>query len=177
MNHRPFEDWLLENQPLTPEQNQELKNHLKTCSTCLALTEVDLMLKTSRLVAPRAGFTERFQLKLAAEEQLARKRQFWGLGILGLIAILAMSFLIVQLFSVWLRSPAEIFVTWVTWWVTLVSSIRTFGTIGLVFVKIASGIIPLPLWLGMAGGSFLLVLVWVTSLWKLSYSTNARRLV
>jgi hypothetical protein len=176
MNHRPFEDWLLENQPLTPEQNQELKNHLKTCTTCLALTEVDLMLKTSRLVAPRAGFTERFQLKLVTEKQLARKRQFWGLGILGLIAILAMGFLVVQLFSIWLSSPAEIFVTWVTWWVTLVSSIRTYGTIGLVFVKIAAGMIPLPLWLGMAGGSFLLVLVWVTSLWKLSYSTNARRL-
>jgi len=177
MNHRPFEDWLLENQPLTPEQNQELKKHLKTCTTCMALTEVDLMLKSSRMVAPRAGFAERFQLQLAVEKQLIRKRQLWGLGVLGLIAIITMGFLAVQLFSVWLSSPAEILVTWVTWWVTLVTSIRTFGTIGLVFFKVATGIIPLPLWLGMAGGSFLLVLVWVTSLWKLSYSTNVRRLV
>lgn len=177
MNHRPFEDWLLESQALTPEQNQKLKTHLKTCNSCMALTEVDLLLKSSRMVGPRAGFTERFQLRMAAEKQLLRKRQLWGLGVLGLIAILSVGFLAVQLFSVWLSSPAELFVTWVTWWITLVSSIRTFGTVGLVLIRIAVGIIPLPLWLGMAGGSFLLVLVWVSSLWKLSYSTNVRRLV
>ncbi len=177
MNHRPFEDWLLENQPITPEQNQELKAHLKTCTSCRALTEVDLFLRSSRVVAPRAGFTERFQLQMAAEKQLLRKRQLWGLGLLGLITFLSVGFLAVQLVSFWLSSPAELFVTWVTWWVTLVSSIRTFGTVGLVLLRIAGGIIPLPLWLGMAGGSFVLVLVWVSSLWKLSYSTSVRRLV
>jgi hypothetical protein len=176
MNHRPFEDWLLENQPLTPEQKQELKTHLKTCTTCSALTEVDLALKSSRLVAPTASFTDRFQLRLAAERKLRHNRQLWGLVLLGLIAILSMGVLIFQIITVWLSSPAQVFVTWVTWWVTLLSSIRTYGSIGLVLLKVAAGIIPLPLWLGIAGGSFLLVLAWVTSLWKLSYSSNARRL-
>lgn len=177
MNHRPFEDWLLENQSLTPEQNQELKKHLKTCTSCLALTEVDQMLKSSRMVTPRTGFTDRFQAKLATEKKLQRKRQLWGLVVLGFLTMVSMGLLAFQLFSVWLSSPAELFVAWVTWWVTLVSSIRTFGTIGLVFIKVVAGIVPLPLWLGIAGGSFLLVLVWVTSLWKLSYSTKVRRLV
>jgi hypothetical protein len=176
MNHRPFEDWLLENQPLTPEQNQELKTHLKTCTSCKALTEVDLYMRSSRMASPRAGFTERFQVQLASEKLLLRQRQFWGFGILGLIALLSIGILAFQLFTVLLSSPAELFVTWVTWWVTLVSSIRTYGSVGLVLIKVAAGIIPLPLWLGMAGGSFLLVLVWVTSLWKLSYSPYARRL-
>lgn len=176
MNHRPFEDWLLENQPLTPEQNQDLKTHLKTCSSCKALTDVDLYLRSSRMVPPQAGFTERFQIRMAAEKKLLRRRQFWGFGILGLIALLSIGFLAFQLFANWLSSPAELFVTWVTWWVTLVSSIRTYGSVGLVLLKIAFGIIPLPLWLGMAGGSFLLVMIWATSLWKLSYSTYARRL-
>ncbi len=177
MNHRPFEDWLLENQPLTPEQNQELKAHLKTCTSCMALTEVDLFLRSSHTVTPRAGFTERFQLQMSVEKQLLRKRQLWGIGLLGLISVFSVGYLGIQLVSFWLSSPAEIFVTWVTWWVTLVTSIRTFGTVGLVLLRIAAGIIPLPLWLGMAGGSFLLVLVWIASLWKLSYSTSIRRLV
>ncbi|HCC78682.1 MAG: hypothetical protein A2X25_10215 [Chloroflexi bacterium GWB2_49_20] len=177
MNHRPFEDWLLENQPLTPEQNRELNAHLKTCTTCTALTEVDLSLKSTWLVAPKAGFTERFQLQMVAERKLIRKRQLWGLGLLALIAFISVGFLIFQLFTVWLSSPAQLFVTWVTWWVTLVSSIRTYGSIGLALLEIAAGIIPLPLWLGLAAGSFLLVLGWVASLWKLSYSTQARRLV
>ncbi len=34
MNHRPFEDWLLDDQPLTPEQKRDLQSHLRTC-TCM----------------------------------------------------------------------------------------------------------------------------------------------
>ena len=176
MNHRPFEDWLLENQSLTPDQNQDLNNHLKICTSCKALTEVDLMLKAPQMAGPQAGFTDRFQFKLAAEKHLLRKRQRWGLGILGLISFITLGFVVVQLLSIWQNYPAEILVRWVTWWITLFSSFKTFGTIGLVFLKVASDFIPLPMWLGIIGGSFLLVLIWVTSLWKLSYSTNARRM-
>ena len=179
MNHRPFEDWLLENQPLTPEQKLELKAHLKTCTSCSALTEMDLALKSPRLVIPTAGFTDRFQLRLAAERKLKHTRQLLGLGLLGLLALLAILTLGVfffQLLNVWQISPVQIFVTWINWWISMVSSVRTYGSIGLVFLKTAVGIIPLPLWLGIAGGSFVLILVWIASLWKLSYSTNARRL-
>jgi hypothetical protein len=176
MNHRPFEDWLLENQPLTPEQKLELKAHLKTCTSCSSLTEIDLALKSRRMVSPTVGFTDRFQLRLAAERKLKHTRQLWGLGILGLLAILAVGVFFFQVFSVWQISPVQIFVTWINWWISMVSSVRTYGSIGLVFLKTAAGIIPLPLWLGITGGSFLLILVWIASLWKLSYSTNARRL-
>jgi hypothetical protein len=176
MNHRPFEDWLLENEPLTPEQKQELKTHLKTCTTCIALTEVDLALKSPRMVTPAAGFTDRFQARLAAEHKLRHKRQLWGLGLLGVLVLLALGITIFQLFSVILSSPAQIFFTWISWWISLVTSVRTYASIGLVLIKTIAGIIPLPLWLGMAGASFLLILVWVASLWKLSYSSHARRL-
>ncbi len=30
MNHRPFEDWLLNNQPLTPTEKRDLDSHLRT---------------------------------------------------------------------------------------------------------------------------------------------------
>ncbi len=31
MNHRPFEDWLLAEEPLTTDQKADLQEHLNTC--------------------------------------------------------------------------------------------------------------------------------------------------
>lgn len=176
MNHRPFEDWLLENQPLTLEQKQELKNHLKTCNSCTALTEVDLALKSNSMAAPTAGFTDRLTVRLAAERKLRHTRQMWGVALLGLIVLVSMGAIIFEIYSTWENSPVQLLVTGMSWLVTLVSSIRTYGGIGLVLLKVTARIIPISLWLVMAGGGFLLVFVWVTSLWKLSYATSARRL-
>jgi len=177
MNHRPFEEWLLENQPLTPEQKQELRDHLKICTNCTALTEVDLALKSTRLVAPVAGFTDRFQLRLAAERKHHRTLLLWGLSLLGLIVILAVGVVIFELYTTWGNSPVQIFVTGMSWLVTMVSSIRTYGSIGLVLLKVTARIIPMSLWLTAAAGCFLLVFLWAASLWKLSYATSVRRLV
>jgi len=176
MNHRPFEDWLLENQPLTPEQKLELRNHLKTCTNCTALTEVDLALKSSSLVTPSAGFTERFQTRMAAEHKQHRTRLFWGMGLLGLIVILAGTVSLIELYRTWGSSPSELLITAMSWLVTMVSSIRTYGSIGLVLLKVTARIIPISLWLAMAGGGFLLIFIWATSLWKLSFAPGARRL-
>ena len=52
MNHRPFEDWLLDNAALTPDQKRQLQTHLQTCSSCTAIAEVNLALKSVRLAEP-----------------------------------------------------------------------------------------------------------------------------
>jgi hypothetical protein len=176
MNHRPFEDWLLENQSLSAEQKQQLNDHLKFCTPCTALAEVDLVLNSSKPVHPSPGFSGRFQQRLSTGRKIHHQRHIWGLAGLGVITLIAMVILVFALFKFWLDSPAQALVSWVTWWITMFSSLRTYGSIGLVFLKIAAGIIPLPFWLGMAGGSILLVMLWIASLWKLAYSTNVRRL-
>lgn len=176
MNHRPFEDWLLENQSLTPAQKQELKNHLKTCASCTALTEVDLALKSTSQVAPRSGFTERFQLRLAAERKKHRTRQLWGLGLLGLVILLSAGVVIFEFYTTWENSPVQILLAGMSWLVTMFSSVRTYGSIGFILLKVIARIIPLSLWLVAAGGGFLVIFVWATSLWKLSYAANTRRL-
>jgi hypothetical protein len=176
MNHRPFEDWLLDNQPLTPAQKQELKNHLKTCASCTALTEVDLALKSTSRVAPRAGFTERFQLRLVAERKKHHTRQLWGFGLLGLIILLSAGVVIFEFYTTWEDSPVQILLAGMSWLVTMFSSVRTYGSIGFILLKVIARIIPLSLWLVAAGGGFMVIFVWATSLWKLSYASNARRL-
>ena len=176
MNHRPFEDWLLENQPLTPAQKQELNNHLKTCTSCTALTEVDLALKSTSLVAPRAGFTDRFQTRLTLERKKHHTRQLWGLGLFGLIILLAAVVVIFEFYTTWEDSPVQILLSGMSWLVTMFSSIRTYGSIGFILLKVFARIIPLSLWLVAAGGGFLVIFVWTTSLWKLAYASKPRRL-
>ncbi len=96
MDHRPFEDWLLDNQPLTIDQKRQLNTHLQTCSSCTALAEVNLALKSVRLVAPAAGFADRFQVRLAARKQTLRRRNFWGFVILTLSVLVLLG---------WISSP------------------------------------------------------------------------
>jgi len=74
MDHRPFSDWLLENKHLTAEEKQSLKTHLQACTSCSALAEVDLALKSVKLAAPAEGFSDRFQVRLAAQRKTARQR-------------------------------------------------------------------------------------------------------
>ena len=41
MNHRPFEDWLLEDQRLTSDEERELQAHLRVCTSCAAIAEFE----------------------------------------------------------------------------------------------------------------------------------------
>jgi len=64
MNHQPFEDWLLNDKPITHEQKRELDVHLRICSYCAALAETGVALKSVRKASPQTGFTTRFQTRL-----------------------------------------------------------------------------------------------------------------
>jgi predicted anti-sigma-YlaC factor YlaD len=79
MNHQPFEEWLLADEPLAGEQANELKKHLNDCPRCRRLetswSEVHQLLSTSEQVAPAPGFTNRWQVRLEAQQQLALKRR------------------------------------------------------------------------------------------------------
>jgi hypothetical protein len=52
MNHRPFEDWLLDDQPLNPSQKRELDTHLRACKVCSGIAESNLALRSARVIAP-----------------------------------------------------------------------------------------------------------------------------
>ena len=80
MNHRPFEDWLLNDQPLTPTEKRDLDTHIRTCKYCAALAETGLVLRSVRMVSPQPGFTSRFQKCLAAQ-RIADRRRFCGLSV------------------------------------------------------------------------------------------------
>ena len=166
MDHRPFEDWLLDNQPLTTDQKRQLNTHLRTCSSCAALAEVNLALKSVRVAAPAAGFTDRFQVRLAAKKQALRRRNFWGFVVLTLSVLGIFVWVSWPVLRDLFQSPVNLLSSWMSSLVSFWASLQAILRAGLVLFKVAPGFIPVYIWaiiLFAAGGWSM---VWVVSLMK-----------
>ena len=168
MNHRPFDDWLLADQPLTPQQKRDLQVHLQNCPQCAALAEVNLALTSARMVPPQAGFADRIQLRLAAQKRALRVRNLWGFLILILSVVSILAWLAWPLVKVVLRSPVDVLVSWLSNLVSLWASLQALSHVSAVLLRVVPGFIPASAWailLLAAGGCSLL---WAFSLVKLT---------
>ena len=110
MNHRPFEDWLLEDQPLSSEQERELQAHLRTCSSCTSIAESNLALHSTRMVSPTEGFVSRFETRLSENRKAMRVRQIIGMLIFVVAAMGFLYWLASPFIQEVMRSPAD----WIT---------------------------------------------------------------
>ncbi|MGH2521434.1 MAG: anti-sigma factor family protein, partial [Anaerolineales bacterium] len=85
-----------------PEQRRQLDEHLATCADCQSiwssLGAVEQLFRAEPMVAPRPGFANRFNARLA--QQRSRPRLVWGALALGLGSVGAAAFVIP--FGVWL---------------------------------------------------------------------------
>jgi len=166
MNHRPFEDWLLADERLSPEHRRGLQAHLCMCTPCAALAEVNLALRSAKTATPTPGFTRRFQARLAERRVTQRKRAILGalvlaLGGLGLLAWYTGPFLLAAL-----HSPAELLATWVTYLTSLWISVQTISEVGLVLLRVVPGFVPAYVWMVIASALAGFSLMWVVSIWK-----------
>jgi hypothetical protein len=68
MNHQYFENLLLEDRALTPEEKEKLGKHLSICTKCTdfeqSLRALDHEFKLTSVASPSAGFTARWQANL-----------------------------------------------------------------------------------------------------------------
>jgi len=168
MNHRPFDDWLLADQPLTPQQKRDLQAHLQNCPQCAALAEVNLALTSARMVPPQAGFADRIQLRLAAQKRALRARNLWGFLILVVSVVSILAWLAWPLVKIVLRSPVDVLVSWLSNLVSLWASLQAMSHVSAVLLRVVPGFIPASAWailLLAAGGCSLL---WAFSLVKLT---------
>ncbi len=98
MDHRPYENWLLDDERLTAEQERDLRAHLRNCPDCSALERANLALRASPLSVPAEGFVARFQVRLAAERKVLWWRNMitWTLVLtvgIGVVLIMATPYL------------------------------------------------------------------------------------
>lgn len=79
--HPPFSNWLLSGETLPAQQNIALQEHLRTCEGCrqlqTALSEVHYEFRMVGQVAPAAGFTDRWQLRLNRQRVKRQRRSAW----------------------------------------------------------------------------------------------------
>jgi len=166
MNHRPFEDWMLDDTDLTPEQKLELQAHLRVCAQCAALTDVNLVLREARVISPAAGFTARFHVRLTAQRQAQRKRMVWGFLILVISGVSILSWFAWPLLRVVLDSPVEALSTWLSYLLSLWFWLQAVGEAGAVLLRVIPTFVPPYFWplaaLAFIGWS----LLWALSIWR-----------
>jgi anti-sigma factor RsiW len=100
MNHKRYREWMhaMLDGAIAPAGRLDLEAHLATCLECQStwdgLSEVQRLFKAEPPVAPRPGFSGRFQARLAQWQ--SRPRVIWGAVALG-VGALGASALVVPL--------------------------------------------------------------------------------
>jgi len=172
MDHRHFEEWLLNSPPLAPDQRRALDAHLRTCKTCSALAEVNLALQRVAVVNPASGFANRFQARLEVRRAEQKRRMVLGIMALVLGSLGFLIWLIFPFLSIFQVEPSQLFVLWISNLTVLFTSAQTFGQVGSVMLKVVSGLVPSFMWMivfsAVAGSATL----WSFTLWKTTKVTR-----
>ena len=166
MNHQPFEDWLLKEKPLDPKQKLELDAHLRACTYCSALVETGKALRTVKMVSPAAGFSARFQTRLALQRAADRQRRLWGSVLFTLGGLVMLVWLLGPYLVSFFAAPA----TWITalieWGVFVVTTLRAMAQASSVFVDVIPGFLPPFAWMVLLSAIAGISLLWFVSIWR-----------
>lgn len=166
MNHQPFEDWLLNDKLINPKEKLELDAHLRTCSDCSALAETGKALRVVKKVSPAAGFSARFQARLAMQKAAERRRKLWGTALFtfGGVAIL-MSIAAPYVIS-FFASPAAWITSLIEWGVFVVTTLWAMAQAGSVLMDVIPSFIPAFVWMFVVSALAGLGLLWSISIWR-----------
>ena len=170
MNHQPFETWLLNEQSLNREELHALQVHMQECSHCTALAEVNLALKSVKMVAPAVGFSQRFAARLEVQRAGERRNRIIGITILVLGGLSLFGWSALPYLQPIANSPAELFGVGMHFVFSLRDIAQALGSIGSILWRVVPGFIsPLAgaLIFSLVGG---LGWLWARSLWKFAYA-------
>lgn len=166
MNHRPFEDWLLNDMPITPEQKRELDMHVRGCPYCTALVETGMVLKTVKKATPRAEFTARFEARLAARKAIERRRRYVGSILFTAGGFVLLVWLASPLLLSFFSAPASWISVVVNWLVFLITTVQALGQAGSVLIKVVPDFISPIAWMVLLSAMAGITLLWTVSIWR-----------
>jgi hypothetical protein len=166
MNHQPFEDWLLNDKLIDPKQKLDLDAHLRVCSYCSALAETGRALRSVKMVSPSAGFTARFQTRLAARKLADRRRRLWGTVLFTLGGLAMLMWLAGPYLASFFASPATWITSLIEWGVFLITTLQAVAQAGSVILHVLPSFLsPFALMVlvsALAG----IGLLWSVSIWR-----------
>ena len=166
MNHSPFEEWLLNNSPVSPEQQRDLDLHLRTCAYCSALVETGKMLGTAKMATPAPGFTARFQARLAERKAAERRQKLWGMILFTLAGLGLLMWAVGPYLVSFLEAPA----TWISivvgWLVFIGTTLFALVDAGAVILSIIPRFLSPFAWLVLLSTFAGMGLLWSVSIWR-----------
>lgn len=166
MNHQPFEDWLLNDKPITHEQKRELDLHLRTCAYCAALAETGLALKSVKQASPQIGFTNRFQARLAERKIAERRKRLWGSVLFTLGGLVLLMWIVSPYLVAFVSSPATFIVGLVQWGVFIITTIEAVAQAGSVFLRIIPDFFSPFVWMVLLSAIAGIGLLWSVLIWR-----------
>ena len=166
MNHQPFEDWLLNEKLIDPKQKLELDAHLRTCSYCSALAETGTALRMVKKVSPAAGFSARFQARLAVQKAAERRRRLWGSVLFTVGGVAILMWIAVPYMVSFFASPAAWITSLIEWGVFLFTTLQAMFQAGSVLLDVIPGFIPAFVWMVLVSALAGFALLWSVSIWR-----------
>jgi hypothetical protein len=166
MNHQPFEDWLLNDMPITHDQKHELELHIRTCGYCSALAETGIALKTVRKVSPQTGFTARFHARLAERKLVEHRRKMWGTVLFTFGGLVLLMWLASPYLASFFSAPATWISIFVEWAVFIVTTLKALTEAGSVFVRIIPDFLSPFVWMILFSAFAGVSLLWSVSIWR-----------
>jgi hypothetical protein len=166
MNHQPFEDWLLNDMPITVEQKRELDLHVRTCTHCSSLAETGLALKSVRKVSPQAGFTNRLQARLAERKVAERRRRIWGTVLFTFGGLAMLMWLFAPFLASFISAPATWIAALVQWLVFVLTTVQALAQAGSVFLQIIPDFLSPFAWMVILSAVAGVSLLWSVSIWR-----------
>jgi hypothetical protein len=162
MDHRPYEDWLLNDERLSTEQERELRAHLRNCPECAALDRSNMALRAAPMSVPAADFAARFQVRLAAERRAQRISGILILSVVVVVGAGVLLFLVPSYLAYLSLSPTQFAVTLISPLINVLVTLYTNSLNGSPWTDAVVSFVPPYIW------ALTFVLFGVGYLWVLS---------
>jgi len=167
MNHKPFESWLVADEPLLPDQELDLQEHLKSCESCHQLQsswqEVEGLFGELLIEQPQPGFTERWQVRLAEEISREKERQQLQSSWVFLASTTGTAFVILVIMSIrfftTVQTPTQVFVSGMALIAGLLNLTAAIQGAVVPLLEVFFVSVPTQWWLFLVVGAFVLTLV------------------
>ena len=166
MNHQPFEEWLLTEKLINPKERLELDAHLRICSYCSALAETGKALRTVKRVAPAAGFSTRFQARLAIQKAADRRRKRWGTVLFTFGGLVMLMWLVGPYLLSFLAAPATWIAAFIQWVVFLITTLQAVTQAGSVLLRMLPGFLSPFGFMVLVSAFAGIGLLWSVSIWR-----------
>jgi anti-sigma factor RsiW len=171
MNHQPYENWILDEIQITPQERDSLNQHLKECPECYQLfhswNKVQTQIKSTPVKPAPAGFISRWKTEMAARQKAQERRQARTLLIslvsgagaimIALAVILLPNFSFISLMVGFLTTIVKLFSGLESLW----SVIRNIAASAPPIVLVISGLL-------VAGWISLATFAWGVSIWRIT---------